>query len=285
MPVEAFRQSQSAVERRAMSRTLVAFHAHPDDEAIATGGTMARAAAEGARVVLVVATGGELGEVAPGVLDDGEDLATRRALEQARAGEVLGVARIEFLGYHDSGMAGEETNSAPGAFAAAPVAEAAERLARILREEDAEVLTIYDENGNYGHPDHIQVHHVGIAAADLAGTPRVYEATVNRDHLLELIRSRAEEMPDVEGAPDPDDFDIGVPAARITTTVDVGDYVAQKRAAMRAHASQIPEDSFFLQLPEEAFKAAFGLEWFIRRRPEVDGEETWLFPPGATAKN
>jgi LmbE family N-acetylglucosaminyl deacetylase len=265
-----------------MARTLVAFHAHPDDEAIATGGTMARAAAEGARVVLVVATGGELGEVAPGVLADGEDLATRRALEQARSGEALGVARIEFLGYRDSGMAGEETNTAAGAFAAAPVAEAAERLAKILREEDAEVLTIYDENGNYGHPDHIQVHHVGIAAADLAGTPRLYEATINRDHLLDLMRSRADEMPDLEGAPDPDDFDIGVSADRITTTVDVGDYVDQKRAAMRAHASQIPEDSFFLQLPDEAFKAAFGLEWFIRRRPDHDGAETWLFAPEAS---
>src|SRR3954452_4548652 len=114
MPVVAFRQPQSAVERRAMTGTLVAFHAHPDDEAIATGGAMARAAAEGHRVVLVVATGGELGEVAPGVLDEGEDLASRRAIEVERAGEALGVARIELLGYQDSGMAGEPTNSAPG---------------------------------------------------------------------------------------------------------------------------------------------------------------------------
>ncbi len=266
-----------------MAHTLVTFHAHPDDEAIATGGTMARAAAEGNRVVLVIATGGELGEVAPGVLDEGESLATRRALEQARAGEALGVARIEFLGYLDSGMAGEDTNSAPGAFAAAPVAEAAERLAAILREEDADVLTVYDENGNYGHPDHIQVHHVGIAAAELAETPRVYEATVNRDHLLDLMRNRSEEMGQVEGAPDPEDFNIGVSADQITTTVDVADFVDQKRAAMRAHASQIPEGSFFLQLPDDAFRAAFGFEWYIRRRPEVDGEETWLF--ASEAKN
>src|SRR4051794_38993550 len=266
-----------------MPGTLVAFHAHPDDEAIATGGTMARAAAEGVRVVLVVATGGELGEGAPRVLDEGEELAARRGPEQAPPGEAPRGARIEFLGYDDSGMAGEETNAAPGAFAAAPVAEAAERLAKILREEDAEVLTIYDENGNYGHPDHIQVHHVGIAAAELAGTPRVYEATVNRDHLLDLMRNRADEMPAIEGAPDPEDFNIGVSADRITTTVDVGDYVAQKRAAMRAHASQIPEDSFFLLLPDDAFKAAFGQEWFIRRRPEVEGAETWLFP--SEAKN
>ncbi len=260
-----------------MPGTLVTFHAHPDDEAIATGGTMARAAAEGHRVVLVLATGGELGEVAPGVLDEGEALAARRAIEVERAGGVLGVARIAFLGYHDSGMAGEPTNSAPGAFAAAVIDEAATRLAAILDEEDAEVLTIYDENGNYGHPDHIQVHRVGLLAGNLAGTPRVYEATVNRDHLVALMRRRAEEMGAIEGAPDPDEFTIGMPASAITTTVDVRDYVDQKRGAMQAHASQIPEDSFFLQLPPDAFREAFGQEWFIRRGDAPRTDETWLF--------
>jgi LmbE family N-acetylglucosaminyl deacetylase len=260
-----------------MPGTLVTFHAHPDDEAIATGGVMARAAAAGHRVVLVLATGGELGEVAPGVLAEGEDLASRRAEEVARAGEVLGVARIAFLGYGDSGMAGEATNTAAGAFAAAPVDEAAEKLAAILREEDAEVLTVYDENGNYGHPDHIQVHNVGVRAGELAGTPRVYEATLNRDHLLALMRARADEMSEIADSPDPDDFNIGVPAEAITTTVDVGDFVTQKRAAMQAHASQIPEESFFLQLPPDAFRAAFGYEWFIRRGDRAPGHESWLF--------
>ena len=238
---------------------------------------MAKAAAAGHKVVLVLATGGELGEVAPGVLADGEDLASRRAEEVARAGEVLGVARIEFLGYGDSGMAGEPTNSAAGAFAAAAVDEAAERLAAILREEDAEVLTVYDENGNYGHPDHIQVHRVGIRAGELAGTPRVYEATLNRDHVVALMRARMEEMGELEGAPNPEDFTMGMPASAITTTVDVGDFVAQKRAAMQAHASQIPEESFFLQLPPDAFREAFGYEWFIRHGPRPRTPETWLF--------
>ncbi|MGZ4690441.1 MAG: PIG-L family deacetylase [Acidimicrobiia bacterium] len=260
-----------------MPRTLVAFHAHPDDEAIATGGSMARAAADGHRVVLVLATGGELGEVAPGVLDEGEELAARRALEVARAGEILGVARIAFLGYGDSGMAGEPTNTAPGAFAATPIEEAAARLAAILREEDADVLTIYDENGNYGHPDHIQVHRVGARAGELAGTPRVYEATLNRDHVVELMRRRLEEMSEIEDAPNPDDFTMGMPASAITTTVDVGAFVGQKRAAMQAHASQIPDDSFFLQLPPDAFREAFGYEWFIRRGARPATHETWLF--------
>jgi LmbE family N-acetylglucosaminyl deacetylase len=260
-----------------MPGTLVTFHAHPDDEAIATGGTMARAAAAGHRVVLVLATGGELGEVAPGVLGEGEALVDRRAQEVAAAGQVLGVARIAFLGYGDSGMAGEPTNTATGAFAAAPIEEAAERLAAILREEDAEVLTVYDENGNYGHPDHIQVHNVGMRAGELAGTPRVYEATLNRDHVIALMRQRIDEMEDVPDAPNPDDFNIGVSAEKITTTVDVGDFVGEKRGAMQAHASQIPEESFFLQLPPDAFREAFGYEWFIRHGEPTRTPETWLF--------
>jgi len=258
--------------------TLVFFHAHPDDEAIATGGTMARYAAEGHRVVLVSATRGELGEVAEGVLADGEALHERRTSELQAAADILGVARVEFLGYHDSGMENLPTNDAEGAFAAADREEAAERLATILRAEGAEVLTVYDERGGYGHPDHLQVHHVGIRAAELAGTPRVYESTINRDYLIELMRSRALVMPDVEDAPDPEDFDIGMPADRITTTVDVAAFVDKKRAAMAAHASQIGPESFFLQMPTDAFALSFGQEWYIRRGPARATVEDTLLP-------
>src|SRR5215210_4215122 len=163
--------------------TLVCFHAHPDDESIATGGVMAKAADDGHRVVLVVATRGEHGEVAEGFLDPGEELWERRVKETLACAEVLGVARVEFLGYVDSGMIGTPENELPESFWQADVEEAATRLAAILTEEDADVLTIYDENGNYGHPDHIQVHRVGSRAAELAGTPRVYMNTINRDHL------------------------------------------------------------------------------------------------------
>jgi LmbE family N-acetylglucosaminyl deacetylase len=258
--------------------TAVFFHAHPDDEAIATGGTMARAAADGHRVVLVCATRGELGEVPDDFLADGESLTERRVAEVRAAGEVLGVQRIEFLGYRDSGMEGEPTTQDAACFAMADLEEAAARLARILREEDAEVLTVYDERGNYGHPDHVQVHRVGIRAAELAGTPRVYESTVNRDFIRDLMQSRADEMADIADAPVPEDFDIGVPADQVTTTVDVSDYVDQKRAAMAAHASQIPAESFFLSLPPDAFRAAFGQEWYIRRGPERAAREDTLFP-------
>lgn len=258
--------------------TLVLLHAHPDDEAIATGGTMARAAAEGHRVVLVCATRGELGEVADGFLADGETLAERRVIEVHAAAEILGAQRVAFLDYRDSGMEGEPTATDPECFAMADVEEAATRLATILAEEDAEVLTIYDERGNYGHPDHIQVHHVGIRAAELAGTPRVYEATVNRDHFLELMAARADEMAELEDAPNPDEMTLGMPAELITTTVDVRDYVDHKRRAMAAHASQITEDSFFMKMPEDAFVAAFGQEWYIRRGEARASVEDTLFP-------
>jgi LmbE family N-acetylglucosaminyl deacetylase len=258
--------------------TLVFFHAHPDDEAIATGGTMARVADEGHRVVLVCATKGELGEVAEGFLTDGESLTDRRVEEVQAAAEILGARRVEFLGYRDSGMDGEPTTKDPDCFAMADLEEAAGRLAAILRDEDAEVLTVYDERGNYGHPDHIQVHRVGIRAAELAGTPRVYESTMNRDYIIGLMKARAAEMADIEDAPDPEEMDLGVPAELITTTVDVSAYVDRKRAAMVAHASQIPEESFFLQLPPEAFSAAFGQEWYIRRGPERAAVEDTLVP-------
>ncbi|MHB8669996.1 MAG: PIG-L family deacetylase [Acidimicrobiales bacterium] len=242
--------------------TLLAFHAHPDDEAITTGGTIAKAVAEGHRVVLVFATGGEHGEVPEGVLAPGQTLAERRRLELARSAEALGVARVEHLGYVDSGMMGTPENDAPESFWRADVEEAAARLAALLAEERADVVTLYDERGNYGHPDHIQVHRVGRRAAELAGTPKVYEATVNRDHLRRLMTQAAAtglELPldtDIDG--------LGVTEDHITTTVDVGPYVSAKRASLAAHSSQITDTSFFLTMPLPAFAAAFGTEWFIR---------------------
>jgi LmbE family N-acetylglucosaminyl deacetylase len=260
-----------------MPHTLVTFHAHPDDEAIATGGVMARAAAAGHRVVLVLATKGELGEVADGVLHDGETLAERRTEEAAAAAAILGVARLEFLGYRDSGMAGEATNADAGAFASADVEEAAARLAAILVDEQADVLTVYDHKGNYGHPDHIQVHTVGHRAAELAGTPEVFEATMNHDYIVALMREQADQMPDGVDRPDPEDMDLGMREWELTTQVDVMDFVDQKRAAMAAHASQIDDNSFFLQMPPEVFRRAFGYEWFIHRDAKPPIHESDLF--------
>jgi LmbE family N-acetylglucosaminyl deacetylase len=257
--------------------TLVCFHAHPDDEAMTTAGTMALAADAGHRVVLVVATRGEEGEVAPGALADGVELGDHRSDEVLAAAEIIGIDRVAFLDYRDSGMAGEHTNEHPGCFAAADLEEAAARLAAILTEEGADVLTVYDEHGGYGHPDHIQVHRVGIRAAELAGVDTVYEATIDRDHLIALMKSRPEELGDGGPLPEnPDDLNLGVAGELITTRVDVSSVLERKRAAMRAHASQIPADSFFLQMPDEAYALAFGTEWFTRRGVPVGTVETAL---------
>ena len=263
-----------------MPRTLVMFHAHPDDEALATAGVMAQAAERGDRVVLVVATKGENAGFGHELLEDGESMAMRRVAETKRAADILGVERVEFLGYIDSGMVGTPENDAPGSFWSADVEEAARRLAAILEEEAADLLTVYDDNGVYGHPDHIQVHRVGVRAAELAGTRQVFENTFNRDHFVALLRANAgRELPegvDPSDIPDADTIDIGVSESRITTTVDVREYVDRKRAAMAAHASQIGENSWFLRMPLDVFTEAFGYEWFIRRGAPAGAHETSL---------
>ncbi|HVF13165.1 MAG TPA: PIG-L family deacetylase [Acidimicrobiales bacterium] len=243
--------------------TLVVFHAHPDDEAIATGGTMAKAAAAGHRVVLVVATRGERGEVAEGYLEPDEELWQRRVEETYAAAAVLGVSRVEFLDYVDSGMAGLPTNDDPASFWQADVETAARRLADILEEEGAGVLTAYDENGVYGHPDHVQVYRVGVRAAEMAGTPKVYLNTVDKDFVRQSMAAAVASGVDMPGDLDPAEFDVGVPGDRITTTVDVAELLDLKRKAMGCHASQISEASFFLSMPPEMFMVAFGQEWYI----------------------
>jgi LmbE family N-acetylglucosaminyl deacetylase len=261
--------------------TLVLFHAHPDDEAIATGGTAARAAAEGHRVVLVLATGGEHGEV-PDDLAPGETLADRRRAETDASAAALGIHRVAFLGYEDSGMTGWDQNGNGGSFHQAPLEEAAERLAAILREEQAEVLTTYDWHGGYGHPDHIKVHQVGHAAAALAGTPRVYEATMNRDEmarmmaLVQIEPGGPDETFDPNGPMD-DGNPMGTPEAELTTRVDVSAYVIAKRASIRAHRSQITDAGFFSSMPDEQFALAFGTEWYIRVGAPAGVHEDWLF--------
>ena len=262
--------------------TAVFVHAHPDDESIATGGTMARLAAEGHRVVLVTATGGELGEVPDGLLSPGEQLAGRRARELDEACAILGVDHRLSLGYGDSGMAGEPTNDAEGSFWRADVEEAAGKLAAILRDEKADAFTAYDENGGYGHPDHIQVHRVGMRAAALAGVDRVFMATINRSHFLRLAEQAVDFGIAMAEEDRPALDELGVEEDRITTVIDVHDYLDAKRAAMRAHASQIAETSFFLSVPEDVFAALWGTEWYIRQGAGGGGPvETSLLDPTA----
>ena len=241
--------------------TLVSFHAHPDDACLGCGGVLRKAADEGHRVVIVVATGGEQNNLPDGYLAEGEPLVERRLAEARTCGDILGVSKVYALGYVDSGEAGAPANDAPGSFSTSDVEEAARSLAEILRAEDADVLTTYDDNGGYGHPDHIQCHEVAYRAAEIAGTPQVYQATGNRDEIRRGLAAQAD-----EGAELPE-VDFGKPESELTARVDVTRYLDAKRAAMRAHESQIAEGAIiasFVDLPEPVFRFAFGSEWYIR---------------------
>ena len=262
-----------------MSPTIVAFHAHPDDEALLTAGTMARAAAAGHRVVLVLATDGGAGLAADELRRDG-GLGERRLEEARQSSQALGVARVEWLGYADSGSGAVPEPDEPGVtrFTRAPVEEAAERLAAVLRTERADLLLSYDANGGYGHRDHVRVHEVAARAAEIAGTPRVLEATVPRDTIVRAVRaiSRVYRFPDEF---DPTSFEHAFSArSEITHRVNVRRYAGAKRAAMRAHASQATGGgaasagpgaqtgdrtlAAFLRIPRPVYDLVFGREWF-----------------------
>jgi LmbE family N-acetylglucosaminyl deacetylase len=199
-----------------------------------------------------------------------------RAVELAESAATLGVARLELLGYGDTGMEDESSNADPGCFWQTDVEVAAARLASILIDESAQLLTVYDERGNYGHPDHIQVHRVGVRAAEMAATPHVFEATMNRDRMRELADlafEGADGDPEIEAQRQAmRERELGSPASVITHAVDVATAVGKKRAAMAAHRSQITEESFFMKMPDELFSAAFGTEWFIERGAGRSGE-------------
>lgn len=263
--------------------TLVCFHAHPDDEALSTGGLMAKASAAGHRVFVVCATKGELGEPQPDVLEPGEELWERRVVELAESATVLGAEPPRFLEYEDSGMVDEPSNDNPKCFWQADVEEASQRLAAILTEIDADVLTIYDDHGLYGHPDHIQVHRVGLRAAEIAGVANVYEATVNRDRALASMAEMSAEMEaaGVDG-PSVDDFDeFGVEEDDLSYAVDVTGHLEAKRASMAVHRSQISDQSFFLYMPPERFATVFATEWFaVPGRAGTGGPEEVDLLPG-----
>lgn len=256
-----------------MAFTLVSFHAHPDDEALLTAGTLARAAAEGHRVVLVVATAGEAGLTGAGT-PQGAALAERRLAELHRSAEALGCARVEVLGYPDSGSGPGSPSVPPGGpvpFAALDPAGPAERLAALLREESADVLTVYDEHGGYGHPDHVQVHRVGVLAARLAGTPVVLESTVDRTPLQRVARVMRW-IPGLSGLVPASGFaDAYLPRSELTHRVDVRPHLAAKKASLAAHASQtsggrgVRTVALLLRLPDPVLRRALGHEWYRER--------------------
>jgi N-acetyl-1-D-myo-inositol-2-amino-2-deoxy-alpha-D-glucopyranoside deacetylase len=276
-----------------VSLTLLCVHPHPDDESIACGGILARAAADGHHTVVVTCTGGEEGENLAGIDLGGEDLPTHRRRELAAALAALGVHEHEELGYRDSGMAGTEANEHPDSFHRAPLEEAASRLATIIRRVRPHVVVSDDRHGTYGHPDHVKAHHVTVRAvalaadegADLPGAawrvPKRYVHTLGRRRLLAVHQALlAAGVPSpfgAEGITHEDDLPFGTPDDELTSVVDIRDHLDRKQEALRAHRSQIGADSFFLNTPPTLREPMFGTEEFVLEdgpapasRPETD---------------
>jgi LmbE family N-acetylglucosaminyl deacetylase len=251
--------------------TLMAVHAHPDDEATGTGGVLARYAAEGFRTVLVTCTDGGCGD-GPGGVKPGQPghdpaavVAQRRA-ELAVSCAALGITHAESLGYADSGMIGWPQNEAPGAFWTTDVAQAAQRLGRLMEQYQPDVVVTYDPNGFYGHPDHIQAHRITMAAVKATGIPaKVYWTTAPRsamENFGAIMQELGAEVPEEEELAG-GDLPIGLPDEEISTWVDVRDFSDQKFDALAAHASQ-SENIFFLQLGRDRFRDLMGIETFVR---------------------
>ena len=274
-------------------RRLLLVHAHPDDESIGTGATMAKYVAEGARVTLVTCTLGELGEIIPA------DLAHLAAGQQDRLGEyrigelnaacqALGVTDHRFLGgagrWRDSGMMGTPENDDPRCFWRADVEVAARELAAVIREVRPHVIVTYDDNGFYGHPDHIQAHRVAWRAFRLAGDPaaagngdegappwavsKFYATAIPRSALAQAIEGMRGDaggdgcVPggfDVPGSPD--DLPC-VPDEQVTTEIDASAYLDAKLAAMRAHATQMTVDGRWYALSNHVAQPVSGVEYY-----------------------
>ncbi|WP_437075441.1 PIG-L family deacetylase [Streptomyces sp. enrichment culture] len=252
----------------------MAVHAHPDDEATGTGGVLARYAAEGMRTVLVTCTDGGCGD-GPGGVKPGEPghdpsaVAAMRRRELEASCEILKISHLETLDYPDSGMMGWPSNDAPGSFWRTPVEEGAARLAELLRRYEPDVVVTYDENGFYGHPDHIQAHRITMAALEMTDlAPKVYWTTAPRSAMQrfgEIMREFGEDVPEPDSADAAALDEIGLPDEEITTWVDTTAFGGQKFDALAAHASQ-GENIFFLRMGPERFTELMGVETFVRVR-------------------
>ena len=257
--------------------TLMAVHAHPDDEATSTGGALHKSAGEGIRTVLVTCTGGEFGDGPDGLKPDqaGHD---PEQVKQTRRGELetacraLNVQKLELLGYHDSGMAEWDRSRTPGSFAGGDLNEEVERLSSLIRKYRPQVVITYGEDGGYGHPDHIRTHQVarGAVLATEVPTKLYYTAfpkSLARRVLAEMKEAGIDPWDLGEMDFDPDDPPFGVADELLTTVIDVMADVPAKMAAIRAHASQM-DNAFFANLPDQVAPMLMGQEYYIRA---IDG--------------
>jgi len=277
---------------------LLLVHAHPDDETINNGVTMAKYVAEGSHVTLVTCTRGEEGEVLVPELahlasahDD--KLGEHRETELRDAMHHLGVTDFRFLGapakkWRDSGMMGSDPNNRPDNFWNADLDEAAESLVEIILEMKPHVLVTYDEIGGYGHPDHIQAHRVAMRGAELARErgweiQKIYWNTIPRSIIEQGIEAMKDTGNQFFGVEKADDFPFAQPDELVTTVINGEDFVEKKMAAMRAHPTQIAVDGPFFALSDNLGFKVWGLEFYrlvygtLGIQRNNDGRETDLF--------
>jgi N-acetyl-1-D-myo-inositol-2-amino-2-deoxy-alpha-D-glucopyranoside deacetylase len=261
--------------------TLMLVHAHPDDEAISTGGVMMKAKSHGHRVVLVTATRGEVGEIYN--MDEESSrphLGEIRTEELKAAGEILGADRIELLGYRDSGMVDTADNKDPRSFHQARLDEAAGKLAVLMRDERPDVVVTYAADGVYGHPDHIKAHQVTNAALDLLereglSPEKLYYTAIPRS----LMEAFTKQMPEEAQRQNTNMRIAGTPDELVTARIDVHDYVAGKRKAFGAHVSQNDPNSWFTTMASQIYELVFGTEYYqlVRGKPGSTLPEEDLF--------
>jgi LmbE family N-acetylglucosaminyl deacetylase len=238
--------------------TLMAVHAHPDDEASSTGGVLATYSGQGIRTVVVTCTNGEFGD-APGGVKPGQDghdaqtVAQLRLAELRESAKILGVSDLETLGYHDSGMPDWNYKDQPEAFCNIPLEEVTGRISGLIEQYRPQVVVSYDPEGPYQHPDHVHAARAAAAAASATGIPAKFYLTTMRELVVpgprEITAEMRAQMEEAE--------------RRITTTIDIMAVLPRKRDALFAHSSQIQE-SWFSKIPEDIAEAAFGRESFIR---------------------
>jgi LmbE family N-acetylglucosaminyl deacetylase len=252
--------------------TLMAVHAHPDDESSSTGGVLAAYGDQGVRTVVVTCTNGEFGD-APGGVKPGQDGHDEQAVAQLRLAElreackILGVTDLEPLGYHDSGMPDWDYKDRPSAFCNIPTAEVAARIAALIDQYRPQVVITYDPTGPYQHPDHVHAAEAAVSAAAGSGIPAKLYLTAMRgsdwQKVWQALRDAGLDVPDRPAADPQVRQQMAETERRITTTIDIRPVLARKRDALFAHASQI-QDSWFSKIPQDIAEATFGRESFIR---------------------
>ena len=261
-----------------MAPGLLAVHAHADDETITMGGTLAHYAARGVRTANVCCTDGRLATIVDPTMVEEEvrpRLGEVRHAELQAALDILGVGELHWLGYHDSGMEGADSNNEPDSFWMTPLEAIVRRLVGIIREFRPDVVVTYDAHGAYGHPDHVQAHRAALLAVEAAQHPRVYpevgspwrvsklyytafaRSTVRT--IIEMAKRAGMESPFGEN---PENVEFGTPDELITARIDCGEFTAVKRRALVAHRSQISDDFPMMRMPEEVLREHFPTEHF-----------------------